>query len=225
MKRPATDVPRRWRNQAVVLLLVTLLLFLFQIINLEATSARASEGNRLPVSIRAGSEADYSQDPRGYTIPPINEDILNQIITEFPATGSPQDRIGTLRADLSTQVPTMTPDLHLPASFTPTLMGPIFTRAALTPTAFTTPVRTATPYLSLTPVFSATFLTPTPPVFTSTATPQPPTLTATPQPPTLTATPQPPTRTATPKPPATHTPLPPNPTKTKKHTPKPGKTP
>ena len=103
----------------IFLLILTSLLFFSQLINLDIFIPKANKFDTLPISIRAGSVADYSKDIHSIVIPPINEAILNQIITEFPATGSAQDRMGTLQADLLTPVPTMTPDRSLPATNTP----------------------------------------------------------------------------------------------------------
>ena len=82
----------------IFLLILTSLLFFSQLINLDIFIPKANKFDTLPISIRAGSVADYSKDIHSIVIPPINEAILNQIITEFPATGSAQDRMGTLQA-------------------------------------------------------------------------------------------------------------------------------
>ncbi len=82
----------------IFLLILTFLLFFSQLINLDIFIPKAKKFDSLPISIRAGSVADYSKDLHSIVIPPINEAILDQIITEFPATGSAQDRMGTLQA-------------------------------------------------------------------------------------------------------------------------------
>ena len=82
---------RRVFNMAAILLLLSFLLFLCQLINFGVFKARASALDSMPVSIRAASQADYSRDMVALSIPPINENILRQIIMDIPATGSPQD--------------------------------------------------------------------------------------------------------------------------------------
>jgi hypothetical protein len=222
-------------------------LFLSQVTNLNPFNVKGIGLDSLQVSIRASSEADYSHGQHNYRVPPISEKILNQIIAEIPATGSPQDRMGTLQAALLTPVPSMTPDLRLTAAFSPSPSELRLTSLANSPTsaAFTMPAPTATPGLSPTPTITYTFETPTLIEPTSTPTPQPATMTPTPTatlantptpiPPVPTNTPKPantPGPTNTPKPAntpgPTNTPKPantPGPTNTPKHTPKPTHTP
>jgi hypothetical protein len=221
VKQAADRSSRRLLNNPVFLLILSFVLFLFQITALYSNNVKASQVERLPVSIRAGSEADYSQDSHAYGIPPINERIINQIITEFPATGSPQERMGTLQAVFSTPVPSMTPDRNRSTSFTPTLPAPLPTRLAISPTpsGFATPLPTPTNYLPFTPTVIYASSTPTLPLFTSTSTNQPLTLTATIQPPTATIKPPAPTNAnPTQKPKPTKKP---NPTQKPKPTKKP----
>jgi hypothetical protein len=182
--RQATEYKsRRVFNVSAILLLLSFLLFLCQLINLGASTASASGLDSLPVSIRATSQADYSLDTQALPIPPISENILKQIITNIPGTGSPQDRIATLQIDLSLPVPSMTPVYRLPVTFTLTrTIGPLPTRTpsqtpnrtpskTRTPTSIFTPTITFTPTRTLTPTRTFTptrTLTPTP---TSTRTP------------------------------------------------------
>jgi hypothetical protein len=205
VKRAGHDLQRRWINIAIVLLFLLFLLFLSQVTNLDPFNTKAIGFDSLPVSIRAGSEADYRQDPHNYIIPPISDKILNQIITEIPATGSPQDRMGTLQAVLLTPVPTMTRDRRLTATFTPSLppLKPTFIAYSPTSAAFTMLVPTATRDLSLTPTVTYTYWTSTLPEPTSTSTPQPATMTPTPTA-TSTNTPIPSNPTKSPKPPKQH---------------------
>jgi len=149
---------RRLFNVAAILLLLSFLLFLCQLINVGTFRASASGLDSLPVSIRADSLADYSRDTQALSIPPISENILRQIITDLPGTGSPQDRIGTLQVVLSLPVPTMTPDSRLPVTFTPTgTIGPIPSRTpSYTPSKTRTPTSTFTPTKSLTPAGTPT---------------------------------------------------------------------
>ena len=216
---------RRWINIAILLLVLLFLVFFIQILNQGLFNGNNVGFASLPVSIRAGSTADYSQDSHNYSIPPISENILNQIITDFPATGSPQDRQGTLQAVLLTPVPTMTLEQRLPAALTPGFPTPIPTRIAYSPTSpgFIPPLPTSTRFLPLTPTITLTYWTPTLPVPSATITPLPPTITSTPLPPPSTSTPTP-TITSTPRPLPTSTPVPPKhekPTKEPKPTKKP----
>lgn len=192
--------PQRTINVAVVLLLLSFLLFLCQLVNLNIFNVEASGYNSLPVSIRADSRADYSQDPRT-AIPPVSENILDQIIMDIPGTGSPQDRIGTMQAVLLSPVPTMTPD-HRFAASSPTAPAPTSTRTippSPTPSLILSPAWTVTRTVPTATYFYPPYYSPastnTPrPVKTSTPTPSP-TFTSSPTP-TFTSTGTP-THTAT----------------------------
>jgi hypothetical protein len=144
----------------IFLLILMSILFFWQLINLDIFIPKAKRFDSLPISIRAGSVADYSKDLQSIVVPPINEAILNQIITEYPATGSAQDRIGTLKAVLLTPVPTMTQDRSLPATFTPhsspTVLMTITGNPPSSPTA-TYPVSTSTSQ----PIITSTSASPT----------------------------------------------------------------
>ena len=146
-KRAREVFLRRLYPIATVFLILAFVYFLYQIVRPMILNISAGGVESLPVSIRAGSGADYSQDPHRPVIPAINENILNQIIADFPATGSPEDRIATFQVFLLTPVPTMTPDRHPAASLTPGLSLPT-TPALITvspaATGFTLPVPTAT---------------------------------------------------------------------------------
>ena len=148
----------------IFLLILTSLLFFSQLINLDIFIPKANKFDTLPISIRAGSVADYSKDIHSIVIPPINQAILNQIITEFPATGSAQDRMGTLQALLLTPVPTMTPDRSLPATNTPISLSTGTVNPLPSPTA-TYPVTTSTsqPIITNTSVIPTRVTTPLPP--------------------------------------------------------------
>ena len=137
----------KWRRLtifAVVLLVISCLVVFIELFFLNNYYANASGIGRLPVSIRAGSVADYSLDPTKVIFPHVSKNILDQIITEIPATGSPLDRKGTLDAALLTPVPTMTLDPRMPTAHTPTF----------TPTY--TPTVTASPTVSRTPTYTFT---------------------------------------------------------------------
>ena len=138
---------RRGLNATLTCLLISAPLFLVQIFS----ASRAGE-DRLPVSIRATSQADYRQDSQTFMIPPINGNILNQIIENIPGTYSVQDRLETLQADLSSPVPTMTGSSQ-PLTPTPTLLPQLPTSTVavpITPTSIP-PMATATPRITPTP--------------------------------------------------------------------------
>ena len=141
--RATAHKSRRAFNVAVFLLLLSFLLFLCQLINLGVFKAAASGSDSLPVSMRATSQADYSRDLHALTIPPISENLLRQIITDIPATGSPQDRMATLQVVLSSPVPTMTPDHRFTVTFTPTRT--IVPFPSRTPTSTPTLLKTQAP--------------------------------------------------------------------------------
>jgi hypothetical protein len=203
--RQVEQKPRRALNKAALLLLLSFLLLLCQLVNMWVFNAKASAPGSLPVSIQAGSQADYSGDRNVFSIPPINDKILEQIIMDMPSTYSPEDRMATLEVVLSLPVPTMTPNYPTPA-----LTQTIVPTPSRIPTQTTAPTiwKTQTP----TPVFTST-KSPTSTSFSlATAMPipaKPDTSTPTPTP-TPTATETSPTDTPTPTPTNTPTPTPTN---------------
>ncbi len=160
---------RRMFGIATIFLLLSFVLFLCQLINFGVFHASASGSDSLPVSIRANSQADYSRDEQALLIPPINENIFSQIIMDMTATGSPEDRFGTLEAILSSPVPTMTPNYLFPTTPAPTRTPePTPTRTFIptmpktqtptpffTPTKFFTPIKTPIPTRTFTPTYNA----------------------------------------------------------------------
>jgi hypothetical protein len=164
--------PRRLILIPTILITLLVLLFFCQLIYLDMFRPKTNEFESLPVSIRAESVADYSKDQSNRVIPPISVNIINQIITEFPATGNPQDRFGTLQADLLTPVPTMTRDRRLTTTLNPTLTHQTFTPMIVisTATQITTPQSTETLFLQPT---STLYIQPTSTNFYFTSTPRP----------------------------------------------------
>lgn len=189
MKTAGRDRPGRIIKIGLVLLIFLLPFLISQILYQNTFKAKTGGFDSLPVSLKAGSMADYGQDPDGQSVPPISEKIIDQMITEFPATGSPQERISTLQANLSTAVPTMTAVGSQPTTVNPGLPTPTFT------------FPTATLNIPPTPTAVASVILPT---FTSTPLPIPATVTPTLQPA--------PTNTV-PAPKPTKPPKPPKPTK------------
>src|SRR5690349_24940384 len=100
------NASRRMFNLAAVLLVFSFLIFVCQLADLGTIRAKANGSQSLPVSIRANSQADYSAEARPSSIPPIDKNILQQIIWDLPATGAPQDRMATLQVALLSPVPT-----------------------------------------------------------------------------------------------------------------------
>ena len=145
---------RQWRgfNTMLTVLFISAPFLVLRIFGSSFVGPSLSEDDLLPVSIRATSQADYSQDSQTFTIPPINEDILNQLITNVPATYNAQDRMATLQANLSSPVPTMTNDAQArtpsptlpPQTQMSTLTIPV-TLASPTPTVSATPGVPASP--------------------------------------------------------------------------------
>ncbi|HEX5837578.1 MAG TPA: DNRLRE domain-containing protein [Anaerolineales bacterium] len=108
--------PGRLFNIAIVFLVLSILLFLCQLVNLGTFQVRARTVESLPVSIRAESQADYSAEQQAPAIPVIDENILWQIIQDIPATGDPRLRMQTMQAALLSPVPTMTPNGYVSPS-------------------------------------------------------------------------------------------------------------
>ena len=160
------DNSRRLDSVVILFLILSCLVILILSIFLYNDNAKATGLGRLPVSIRADSQADYHPDSTKDVFPQINKNILNQIITEIPATGSPQDRQGTLVAALLSPVPTITPDLRLvtsaPPTSTPTeipTLTPSTTTGSFTPSHTPYPIQTFTPTVTRTypPTLTRTF--------------------------------------------------------------------
>ena len=169
------DNSRRLTSVTVLFLILSCLVILILSIFLYNDYAKSTGLGRLPVSIRADSQADYHPDSTKDVFPQINKNILDQIITEIPATGSPQDREGTLEAALLSPVPTMTPDHRLVAPATPTSTPtemPIFTPSptgSFTPSQTPNPIRTFT--LTVTRAYTLTVTRTYTPTVTRTYTP------------------------------------------------------
>jgi hypothetical protein len=208
LERPKELRTHRMFNLAAILLVLAALLFLGQLINLGAFTAKANGADTLSISIRATSQADYSRDPQAANIPSISENILIQIITDIPATDDSIDRVGTLQASLLSPVPTMTFDPRFPTA-SPTSVPATSTPSSLTPTV-PVPV-TTTGTVKQVPTAITTYYYPASNAALSTAAKTAnPTKTPTPRP-TFTAT-----RTRTPT--ATYTVMP-GATSTRTHTP------
>lgn len=168
------EMPEQKQRSYIFLLLVVILLVLFfvQLLDFESSDHRDTRWATLPVSIRAGSQADYSRDSDAFVVPPIYESIFEQIIRDMQGTGDPEDRMSTLQVSLSMPVPTMTlnPQMSTPtwSPFTPISSN----------VGTTTPQATASPQISDTLVASTTtgtftYGSPTPSGPTPTSVPPP----------------------------------------------------
>ena len=119
---------RRVFNIAAILLILSLLLFLSQLVNFQTFKASANALDSLPVSIRAASQANYSRDMQDLSIPPIRGDILAQIIADNPGSGSDQFRMAALQLQLSMPVSPVTSD---PTNAAPSIIiTPVVTQAS-----------------------------------------------------------------------------------------------
>jgi hypothetical protein len=146
----------------VVLLLITLVLLMVQFLGFRLMISSKKGRTNLPVSMRASSQADYSQDAVGVVIPPINENIFQQIVQDLQGSGSSLDRISTLQVSLSMPVPTMTLNPQMPTGTLPTSppnsLGSVTPLVTVTPQAtntLMTQTPTGTPIYSPTPTSSA----------------------------------------------------------------------
>ena len=206
---------------------------------LNPARAQAISLGRMPISLHSRFEADYSADLRGYAVPAVSIDLVDQVVREEAGAGSAEEQLRKVEESLKTPVPTLQPP-----SDEPTPQQPISkptnkpttrpTRAATTtpaatktasptgPVAF--PTATATEQEqpkpqnpTNTPTMVPTY-TPTAKL-TATEKPLPttrPTKTAVPPTATQVPTPQPTSLPKTPEPPATQVPIatlkPPDPT-------------
>jgi len=156
MKVSETEDSMKWQwrgfNAALTVMIISAPFLVLRIFGSGFFVTGSNGEDRLPVSIRATAQADYSQDSQNFAIPPISENILNEIITNVPATYSAQDRMATLQANLSSPVPTMT--IHAQAgTTTPTLFLQTPADAVTSPTStnWIPPTATATPRVQSTP--------------------------------------------------------------------------
>lgn len=124
----------RYLKVSVVLLIVSILLLFVQLVLWIFSTPAEQSGEQLPISIRSSSQADYERDLNDFFIAPVSLDILNQIITDMPATGAPQDRIATMQAGLSTLIVTSTPSAQFHGTSTPASPATSTTRVTPTPT-------------------------------------------------------------------------------------------
>ena len=162
-------IEQRQRNILYfILMLIMLVLFLVELLGLGSLATSGKGRTNLPVSIRAGSQADYAQNA-GTRIPPINPYIFQQIMQDIPGTGSPEERVSTLQASLSTPVLTMTLNPKMPTSAIPSsaLNGfgsttPQATASIQVTSASVTPMPTSISTYSSTPTVP-TSSTPAPP--------------------------------------------------------------
>jgi hypothetical protein len=94
--------------------------------------ASAGFADKLPVTLHSLLFADYSADPRGFKLPVVRFNLIEEVIRDEQSDQSEQDsveRFATLQAGLKTPVPTVTP---------------AFPQTPTTPTA-TQPQPTSTP--------------------------------------------------------------------------------
>jgi hypothetical protein len=158
--QPRNEKSHRLSGVAILFIILTCLVILILTILTFTEFVKATRPGMLPVSIRADSHADYQPEATRDVFPQINKNILNQIIMEIAATGSPQDRQGTLESVLLSPVPTMTPDPRL--VFPATQTSPPAEIATLTPspTVSFTPSHTPNPLQTSTSTLTTTY-TPT----------------------------------------------------------------
>ena len=160
------DKSRRLSGVAVLFIILACLVILFLTILVFNEFVKATRPGILSVSIRADSRANYQPETTRDFFPQINKNILSQIIIEIPATGSPQDRQGTLVSAMLSPVPTMTPNPHLVASATQA--SPPTEIPTLTPSQTVSFTPSHTP--SLTQTFTSTLTTTNTPTMTRTST-------------------------------------------------------
>jgi len=138
---------QRILNKRIILPSLLLLIFLIQFLDLVSLNAKANGANNLTVSIRAESQADYSNDLQSIYVPAISEHILNEIIRDSQGTGSAEERMATMQSSLLSPVPTMTAGSQHNLQPTPTPVSVFPTSVSVSPTVVT---------VSLTPGVSAT---------------------------------------------------------------------
>ena len=102
-----------------ILMLILLVLLFVQFLDFVLSNTFDKGRTNLPVSIRANSQADYSQGSGGLNVPPVNENIFQQIIDDLQGKGDPEERVSALQASLSMPVPTMTLNPLIPTSTLP----------------------------------------------------------------------------------------------------------
>ncbi len=148
----------------------------------------------IPRHLHSPYVADYSADPRWFSIPAMGEGLIEDVLDDLDPGVLP-----TLRDQLLTPVPTITPNGLIPTS-TATLI--------LSPTPGPSPTQTLTPVFTFTPTGVLPTRTPTRPAPSITL---PPNQTHTAVPPTQTSLPPIITSTAVPPTAIPPTPIPPTP--------------
>ena len=144
----------------ILTLLILLVLFFAQLLSFGSKNSSEGGQNNLPVSIRASSQADYSQGTSTLVVPPVNENIFQQIIMDLQGTGSPEERASTLEVSLSMPVPTMTLNPLIPTSTLPPSTPTV--AASATPQASITSQVTGTVQIQATPTSTLVYATPSP---------------------------------------------------------------
>lgn len=129
------------RSALIVLLLMLVLIVLFfvQLLGFVPSDEQDKGWSRLPISIRAGSQADYSRDADRLSVQPISNNIFEQIIQDLQGAGSLDERMATLQVSLSMPVPTMTLNPQMPTS----TISPLLTITSSSVFGTTTPQATA----------------------------------------------------------------------------------
>ena len=155
-----TEHGRRRVLYFILTLLVLLMLFFIQLLDFGSKDASEGGQNSLPISIRASSQADYSQGTSTLVVPPVNENIFQQIIMDLQGTGSPEERASTLEVSLSMPVPTMTLNPLIPTSTLPPSTPTV--AASATPQASITSQVTGTVQIQATPTSTIVYATPSP---------------------------------------------------------------
>ena len=155
-----------------ILMLVLLMLFFVQLLDFGRSNPSNNGRTNLPVSIRADSQADYGQDSDDLIVPPVNENIIQQIIQDLQGIGDPAERVSTLQASFSMPVPTMTWNPLIPTSTLPpttnSVGGSTTPQATVSlPVTATDTILTASP----TPSPITTIVSSTPPVKVPTSAP------------------------------------------------------
>ena len=112
------DEPLTWRNFILVILAFGLAILGWSLLN--PARAQAISLGQMPISVHSAFEADYSADLRGYAVPAVSIDLVEQVVQDESGSGDAEEQIRKIRESLKTPVPTLKPPANEPTPKQPT---------------------------------------------------------------------------------------------------------
>ena len=116
--RYTSHEPLTWRN--FILLILAFGLAILGWFMLNPARAQAISLGQMPISVHSEFEADYSADLRGYAVPAVSIDLVDQVVQDEAGSGDAEEQIRKIRESLKTPVPTLKPPTNEPTPKQPT---------------------------------------------------------------------------------------------------------